>query len=385
MNNDALAAARALTPVILGMRNETEAGRLLAKPIVDGLRSARLCRMALVKELAGLELATPAMFDVYEALSYAEASVGWIVWNSSFTCFFGRYLAPQVRGEIFRDPQWLYASSSRPTGKAIVEGASYRIDGRWSLVSGCELAEWIMLLCVVTENGRPRLVAENEPETRFAFVRRAEVEILDTWHVGGLRGTGSHDVVVKNVRIPRAHTFSPAEPITLDAPLGRIPIICSMAAAYGAQTLGIAQCAIDTLVELTKTKVSPDSGAGLRERPDVLETIVRHGTALEAGRTYLRARVETLWSAVASGGPASLEGISAVWGAALHAADASLAAVVAMYAAGGTTALYTDCPLERAHRDIHAMLRHIVVQPFWLWDAGRVKLGIAPTHPLYAI
>jgi indole-3-acetate monooxygenase len=385
MKNDGLAAAQALTPIILRTRNETEAGRLLAKPIVDGLRNSGLCRMALVKEIEGLEVPTPAMLDVYETLSYAEASVGWIVWNNAFTCFFGRYLAPQVRSEIFRDPQWLYAGSSRPTGKAIADGAGYRIDGRWSLVSGCELAEWIMLLCTVEENGQPRLTAQREPEARFAFVRRGDVEILDTWHVGGLRGTGSHDVVVKNVRVPQSHTFSLAEPITVDAPLGHIPIICSMAAGYGAQTLGIAQCAVDTIVELTKTKVSADSGVGLRERPDVLETIVRHGAALAAGRAYLRTRVEALWSTVTSGAPASLEEISATWGAALHGADVALRAVVAMYAAGGTTSLYTDCPLERAHRDIHAMLRHIVVQPFWLWDAGRVKVGVAPTHPLYAI
>lgn len=59
---------------------------------------------------------------------------------------------------------------------------------------------------------------------------------------------------MENVRVPRALTPSVAEPSTLDGPLGRVPIICSMAAAYGAQALGIAQCAVDTLIELTSTK-----------------------------------------------------------------------------------------------------------------------------------
>jgi indole-3-acetate monooxygenase len=55
-----------------------------------------------------------------------------------------------------------------------------------------------------------------------------------------------------------------------------------------------------------------------------------------------------------------------------------------MYAAGGASSLYTSCPLERAHRDIHAMSRHMVAQAFWLENAGRVKLGMSPTHPLFA-
>jgi alkylation response protein AidB-like acyl-CoA dehydrogenase len=385
MNNDALAAARTLAPTILRSRNETEAARRLAEPIVAGLRNARLCRMALAEDVAGLAMSTPDMLDVYEALAYAEPSVAWIVWNNAFSCFFSRHLAPKARHEIFGDEQWLYGGSSRPTGKAAVDGDDYRVDGRWSLVSGCELAEWLMLMCSIEENGQPRMVGPKQPEMRFVFVRRGDFEILDTWHVGGLRGTGSHDVVVQGVRIPRSHTLSPAEPSTLDAPLGRIPIICSMAAGYGAQTLGIAQCSIDTLVELTKTKVAPDSGIGLRERTDVLESIVRHGAALDAARAYLRGCTEKLWETAETGARVPLDTISGVWAAGLHAADAALRAVVATYAAGGTTSLYTDCPLERAHRDIHAMLRHIVVQPFWLWDAGRVKLGIAPTHPLYAI
>ena len=50
-----------------------------------------------------------------------------------------------------------------------------------------------------------------------------------------------------------------------------------------------------------------------------------------------------------------------------------------------SSSLYTSCPLERAHRDMHVMRRHIVGQALWLEDAGRVRLGAAPMHPLYAV
>jgi indole-3-acetate monooxygenase len=385
VKTDALAAARELSPIILRTRAETEAQRRLAEPIVERLRNQRLCRVALAEELDGLALPTPEALDLYETLARAEASVAWVVWNNSLPCFFARYLDAKARDEVFRDPAWLYASSTRPTGRAAVDGSGYRVSGRWSLVSGCELAEWILLLCVVEERGQPRMAAPNEPEVRFAFLRRGEFEILDTWHVGGLRGTGSHDVVVKDRHVPRALTLSPADSSTLDAPHGRTPIICTMAAGYGAQMIGVGQAAVDTLVALTKTKISPDPGLQLRERPQVLEAIARHGASLDAARVYLHSCLDDLWSSVTDGSAATLDEISAVWAAALHAADAGRAAVEAMYAAGGASSLYTDCPLERAHRDMHAMLRHVVVQPFWLEDAARVKLGVAPAHPLYAV
>lgn len=385
MTTDAAIAARELSPLIARMRDDTEADRRLAEPIVERLRDTRLCRMALAEELHGLELPLRDVLDVYEELAGAEASVGWIVWNNALPCLFGRFLERSARNEIFGEPAWLYASSTRPTGRAVASGHGYRVEGRWALVSGCELAEWLALLCVVEENGAIRMREPGVPETRLAFVRRGDFEILDTWHVGGLRGTGSHDVVVTGKHVPRRWTVAPGDAVTLDAPIGRIPIISSMAAGYGALTLGIARAAVDALVALTSTKVSVEPGPGLRDRPALLATIARQSAALAAARAHLHACAARIWDVAHSGRAPTLDDISATWGAGLHAADAGRATVEAMYAAGGTSSLYTSCPLERAHRDIHAMSRHVVAQTIWLEDAGRVRLGMSPTHPMYAL
>jgi alkylation response protein AidB-like acyl-CoA dehydrogenase len=384
MKSEAISAAHELLPLITRLRDDTENNRIIAKPIVERLLETRLCRMAVARQWQGLEVPPAEALEVYEALAGAEAAVAWIVWNNSLPCFFGRFLESAARQEIFADPKWLYASSTRPTGRAAIEGDGYRINGQWSLVSGCELAEWIAFVCLVEENGEVRMVGPGEPEMRFVYLRRRDCEILDTWYSGGLRGTGSHDVVVRNQRVSRRFTASPGDASTLDAPIGRIPIICTMAAGYGAQALGIGQSALDTLIGLTKTKDSPDPGPALGDRPTVLASIARQTAALGAARLYLRSRVARLWDAVSSGAPAALEDISAVWAAAHHAVDQGRNTVEAMYAAGGASSLYTSCPLERAHRDIHAMSRHVVGQAFWLENAGRVKLGMSPKHPLYA-
>ena len=56
-----------------------------------------------------------------------------------------------------------------------------------------------------------------------------------------------------------------------------------------------------------------------------------------------------------------------------------------MYAAAGTSSLYVDHPIERAHRDIYAVMQHVILQPLWLEEAGRVKLGLEPENPLFGI
>ena len=66
-----------------------------------------------------------------------------------------------------------------------------------------------------------------------------------------------------------------------------------------------------------------------------------------------------------------------------HAAHVSREVVRSMYDAAGASALYIECPLERAHRDIHAVLQHIVFAPFWMEAAGQVRLGLTPGNPIF--
>lgn len=384
MDESALASARALLSLIRSSRAETETQRRIAAPVVDALRKARLCRIALPAEAGGLALDPLEALAIYEALAGAEASVSWIVWNNALPCFFGRYLRPQARAEIFGNPAAMYAGSTRPSGRAAVDGENYRVTGRWSLVSGCELADWLALRCVIEENGEPRLLQPNVPEVRMAWVKRADVEIVDTWHSGGLRGTGSHDVVVKDLPVPRQHTLSPLDGSTLEGTLGRVPIVCNMAAGYAAQLLGMGAAAVDAIVELTANKPVVDPGPSIGERPAVLAAVAEHRVRLAAAREHLHGCVAKLWRA-ADAGQAGVGEIARVFGAAHHAMAQGRAAVIAMHALAGVSALYTSSPLERAHRDLHAMAAHIIAQPNYVEDTGRVLLGMQPLNPLYLI
>jgi alkylation response protein AidB-like acyl-CoA dehydrogenase len=248
--SDPLAAAQALRGVVWAARMETEAARSLAPPVVEGLIATGLCRLAVPAGLGGYEAEPLVALRVYEELAAAEASVAWMAWNSQLPCLAGRHLADEVRAELFGDARLLFANSTRPSGRGVVADGGFRVSGRWSLVSGCQLADWIPVMCVIVDGAEPRMAAPGVPETRMAYLPKGAYRIVDTWHVGGLRGTGSHDVVAEDVFVPAGRTFSFLDPNRLDRPLYRMPFRATMAAGCAAICLGIARAALDALLEL---------------------------------------------------------------------------------------------------------------------------------------
>jgi hypothetical protein len=165
---------------------------------------------------------------VLETLAGAEASVSWLIWNNTLPCFWARFLDDEGRARVFGDSSRVFAGSTRPTGRAVTTPGGFRLSGRWSLVSGCELADYVHLMSLVHEEGVPRMRAPGQSDLRVLFVPKGRYAILDTWHVGGLRGSGSHDVVVDDVFVPVEDSFAPAPPVASHSPLAQLPIVPMM-------------------------------------------------------------------------------------------------------------------------------------------------------------
>ncbi len=381
--NKIVIVAENLIPLLSELRHTTENDRRIAQPIVQAIRKSDLCRML-------LDTGAPAQYmpeewlRVLETLAGAEASVSWLIWNNTLPCFWARFLDDAGRARIFGDSSRLFAGSTRPTGQAVATKGGFRLSGRWSLVSGCELADYVHLISLVHENGMPRMRAPGQPEVRVLFVSKGRYTILDTWHVGGLRGSGSHDVVVDDAFVPVEDSVAPAPPVANNSPLAQLPIIPMMVAGIGAQFLGMARSALAVTIEILRNKVSVDPGASILERPSVLADIASYRAACAAAESHLHATMATLWDKVRHQLP-TVEDRAALYSAGLYAASVARECVLAMHAAAGTTALYVDCPLERSIRDLQTMERHIAAQPVWLEDSGRVLLGHEPINPLFMI
>jgi alkylation response protein AidB-like acyl-CoA dehydrogenase len=381
----ALAAARELLGLIESRRAETERLRRLPPEIVAALKDAGLFRISLARELGGAELDPLQALEVVRTLAAAEPAVAWNVWNNQLVCLFARYLDDAACARVFGDPQAAYANTTRSSGRVQVEPDGLRVTGRWPLVSGCELADWIVVRGPLYEGDRPRMLAPGVPETRLLLLPRRDVRILDTWYSVGLRGTGSHDVEVDGAVCPPPLAFDYASPLLRAPPLYRMPLMAMLATVCGAMTLGIAERSLRTLAEIAGVKVPLDGTPRLRDRASVQLATAEHTARVAASALLLESAVGEAWQAVSAGvGPGDAQ-LARMWLAATQAGRVAREAVAACYLEAGATALYESCWLERGIRDIHAISQHIILAPSWQQEAGRVLLGLQPATPLFRI
>ena len=370
-----LATARGLRAHILSQRDAIEASRRLPDDLARELARAGFFRIFLPAAYGGLDLTPMEGIAVFEELAQADASVAWCVWNGN-THWTAAQLSPEAAHAIHDDRDVVSANSTRPSGQAHVVENGYRVTGRWSLVSGCELASWMVLWAVVHEGGKPRMMASGGPEIRFMLLPASECEIIDTWTVGGLRGTGSHDVAVHDVFVPAAFGSGFFDPHVLPEPRYRIPAFSRVIPGLGAMALGIARIAIETLKEIAGAKTPARTTQMLRDTPDAQARVSEAESLVCAARLFLFDSLDRLWTTLLETGEVTMEARAQARLAASHAVASAVRAVDLMYVAGGASSLYASCPLERAFRDVHAMTQHIGVHPRVMQSTGRVLFGL---------
>src|SRR5581483_11306748 len=244
-----LDTVRAFRPRIEQERDRIEAERRLPLDLAKDLARAGLFRISLPAAYGGLDLTPLEGLAVFEALAQADASVAWCVWNGNAYWTIAQ-LSSAAGAEIFADPSVIVANSTQPKGQATVVEGGYRVSGRWSLVSGCQVSDWMQLTCIVHEDGTPRLTPAGTPQGRLMFCRAADCQIVDTWAAGGLRGTGSHDMIVQDLFVPECHASFYTDPPVLTEPRYRFPSWTREIPGCAAIALGIARGAIDALIEL---------------------------------------------------------------------------------------------------------------------------------------
>jgi len=157
-----------------------------------------------------------------------------------------------------------------------------------------------------------------------------------------------------------------------------------MSAGCAAICLEMAQTALDTLLDLASSKKQVDQIPGLRDRPSVQALVANVAAELDGARLLLHASLDDIWASCEQGSLVTPKQRARLWGSALHVARKTKAVVTAVYEAAGVSALYVDCPIERIHRDIHAVAQHIILAPMWLEEAGRVTLGLESKNPMFS-
>lgn len=370
-------AVAELAPRIAARAEEIEGARRLPADLAAELAAAGLFRMIVPRSLGGLEMPPAEVVATIEAVAAADASVGWCLMIAATTGLTSAYLPRAVAAEVFADPALITGGVFAPMGKAVVEGDHYRVSGRWSWGSGTANCGWIVGGAMIVEDGALRLLPNGQPDHRMMMFPRDAVELIDSWHSAGLKGTGSGDFAVKDVLVPRDRSVS----LIVDTPvetgaLYAFPAFGLLALGVAGVASGNARSALDEVKAALVAKRAPGSKRTAAERGATQVEIAKAEANLRAARALLYASLADAWDRAQSTGAIDTATRADLRLAATHMTRTAAAVTRDAYDLGGGAALYLSNPLQRRFRDAHAMTQHLMVGPATYELTGRVLLGL---------
>ena len=356
-----LERARGFAAEIDERAGESDAARSVPPDLVRRLRDAGLLALGLPRSLGGHELDPVTTMSIVEELCRADGSTGWTAMIGNSPLFFA-WLDPDVAASMIGRAGEVTASSMfGPIGRAVPDGdGGFVVDGRWPFCSACVHAEWIIQGVLVMDGDRPAQLPDGRPDWRFAYLRRDQVEILDTWDAGGLRATSSHDVVATGARVRAEHLAMPMwEQAPHDTPFFGRSFFEILTPLMAGVPLGIGRRALDELAAIAGDVQRGGQGPSIAEDPVVQSRFGQVDLGLRAARALLVDSLGVTWARACRGEAPDPRADAMSQAAGLLVLKAAVEAVDFAYTTAGGRAAYADHPLNRCFRDLHTATQHV--------------------------
>lgn len=373
-------AAKALDTEIRARADEMEEARRLPADLAEKMAEAGIFRMVLPAYLGGLELTPRQIVETVEVLSIANASAGWCAMIAATTAMNAAYMEKTIAQKVYGDPNIITGGVFAPMGRASVEGDGYRVSGRWQWGSGSANCSWLCGGCFIQEGDGLRMGPDGAPENRMMIFPASDAELIDTWQVAGLKGTGSGDIAVTDIFVPKGRSVALAvdTPVATGA-LYKFPSFGLLALGVSAVAMGNARGALDAIIELAKNKGSQGSRKTLAERQIVQSDIAQLEAKFRAARAYLYDEIDRTWEAAKNAGDIPVGRRADLRLACTHMTRTAADITRSAYDIGGGAALFLSNELQRRFRDAHAATQHIVTARATFELTGRLILGL-PTN-----
>lgn len=346
------------------LSGQIDRDRRLPDELVSRLQESGLLRATMPREVGALELPPGLALRCAEAVARGDASAGWCLSIAITSALLVAYLPESSRDAMFGDGRAVAAGVWAPHGSAKSADHGVVVSGRWPFCSGINHADMMFAGCFIDECLVPAMVALDE----------GDLQILDTWHTLGLRGTGSHDSVANEVFVPADRVLSVFDGPTVDRPLYRFPVFGFFALSIGAAALGNACAAIDDLAELAGGKKGLGATRTLAERPATQSAVATAVSALGAARALYYEAIDEAWRASHDPEPVPVALRNRLRLAATHAVRTSADVARIMYDLAGGSAIYDSAPLQRWFRDAFTATAHFQVNEASRELPGRVLL-----------
>ncbi|HEY0958883.1 MAG TPA: acyl-CoA dehydrogenase family protein [Novosphingobium sp.] len=343
-------------------RAEIDAARKFPLDLFEEIEATGAFKLLQPKEYGGLDLSLKEMNQLVFEGARGLGSLGWLMMVGTASSI-GSGLFPEetVRKITTEFPNLRIRGVIAPKGVAVPVEGGYRISGRWPFGTGGPNPTHVAGNClIVDENGKPKFDENGDPQMVIAMAPADKGKFLDTWHVLGMRGTDSVDIQMDDVFVSEAMTYNLHHMhCVYDIPAAHLPLRVTLSFPHCAVALGIAQGAIDDLVELGKTKRSSMNPKQLLSEDPVYrhefgQMILRY----EAANALLDQFTDRAWQAGVEGRELTPREILTCRLMANHITNECIAIVDWAYTRVGSSSLYDGSSLQTRFRDIHVASQH---------------------------
>jgi len=372
-----LERARKLTPVLRERAQRTEENRALLPETLRDFIDAGFYRILQPAKYGGYEMSPMALFRVVMELARGCPSSAWCLCLITVHNWEVALLDPRAAEDLWGQDAGARASSSyAPFGKVTPVEGGYRLSGRWSWSSGSDHCSWVILGGIVPRQEG----AAGPPDVRAFLVPRTDYEVVDVWHVLGLKGTGSNDIVVDDAFVPEhrthqfGHSFMMADPgrATFTSRNYKYPFGVIFAYSLAIVTIGMADGALASFREDMKVRLAAYDGAKAMEDPFVRHRLAEAEAIIRGLHTRLEANFTEMDALIDAGAPFPLDlRVTNKWDAQWIAKEA-MKAVDLLFKASGARGLKLDNPMQRFFRDVHAASNHAFLNA----DKGSLNAGL---------
>lgn len=356
--------AEALIPALAGRAAETEALRRLPDETMADVKANGLRRICQPRRFGGAELPLDEAARIVAALTQGCASASWVCAAFTDHSIVAGMFDPRAADDVWAgDPDATISARCLPSGSAEPDGDGWRITGTWGFAGGCDHADWLL-------PGSPLPTEDGGVAPSLRLAPRREVTIDDDWHVMGLAGTGSKNVVARDCAIP-AHRPPPPH---------RPPHVSAAPFPFAANGLGVAESLLETAIDRMKRSSAP--GADIAAPPTMRMRVAEASAGIACARRSIPGRCAEAMAAMRAGRSPTLAERARNRRDQAYAGRLRRRAVERPFAAAGAKAIFADDAARRKFRDVQAIGSHVAMN----WDVagaafGRVAFGLEPDTP----
>lgn len=350
---------------------EAERLRRLPAATVSDFRQTDLFRLLLPARFGGLQASFPELLQPIRRMAHGCASSAWTLGFYALHNWMLSLFDPRVQEEVFASGPVLAPAPLAPTGRGVPADGGVRVTGRWSWATGAMDADWMIVGALVER--------EDGIDPALVVLPADQVEVVDTWHTAGMRGTGSHDLVVDDVFVPAHRLVAVADIYGGTAPGAREhgvptyrwPMVPALALTASMPVLGTAERVTELFAERLGGRVLAYSRVAQKDQPAAQIRLGDARVRLSALRALIAATTDEIETIVVSGGRVRRSVRAGARLAAARTVHECRAIIADLLEASGASAHFLSSPLQRAKRDVDIAAGHVVFD----YDTSRELAG----------